>query len=132
MEIDRRRAPKERLLGIPDNRLGGTAFPFSELDKEGAARVVHASVSGTAVVVFWDRSVQGAMAYRPRLDGEAIFFDVRNDKIVDTSTGSTWRLDGEAIDGPLKGRQLEPIAEAYVSFWFSWAAFHTETAIWEG
>ena len=131
MEIDRRRGPKERLLGIPDERLGGTAFPFFELDEGGPLRAVHASVSGRSVVVFWDRSAWGAMAYVPRLDGQPISFEVRDGQIVDTATGSAWRLDGRAVDGPLAGAQLEPIAEAFVSFWFAWAAFYPETRIWE-
>ena len=130
MEIDRRRAPKERLLGVPDDRLGGTAFPFFELDKGGSVRALHASVSGKSVVVFWDRAVQGAMAFEPRLNSQAITFEVRDGRIVDIGTGSTWRLDGLATDGPLTGAQLEPIAEAFVSFWFAWAAFHPETRIW--
>ena len=130
MEIDRRRGPKERVLGIPDDRRGGTAFPFFELDKDGPLRALHASVSGRAVVVFWDRAAQGAMAFEPRLNGQAITFEVRDGRIVDSGTGSTWRLDGLAIDGTLAGTQLEPIAEAYVSFWFAWASFHPETQIW--
>ena len=130
MEIDRRRGPKERLLGIPDGRLGGTAFPFFELDKAGPVRALHASVSGKAVVVFWDRAAQGAMAFEPRLDGQPVAFEVREGRIVDLGTQSTWRLDGLAIDGPLAGVRLEPIAEAFVSFWFAWAAFHPETQIW--
>ena len=131
-EIDPRRAPKERLLGIPDDRQGGMAFPFFELDADGPVRAVHASVSGTPVVVFWDRAVQGAMAFRPRLDGQTFLFETRNGRIVDVGTGSTWRVDGLAVDGPLAGTQLDPIAKAFVSFWFSWAVFHPETRIWEG
>ncbi len=131
MEIDTRRAPKERVLGIPDDRLGGTVFPFFELDAIGPVRVVHESVAGTPIVVFWDRALQGAMAYQPTLDGQSMTFEARQGRIVDVGTESTWRLDGVAIDGPLAGAHLEPIAEAYVAFWFAWAAFHPETRIWE-
>ena len=131
MEIDRRRGPKERLLGIPDNRLGGTAFPFFELDEAGPVRALHASVAGRSVVVFWDRAAQGAMAFEPRLNGQIASFEVRDGRIVDVGTGSTWRLDGLATDGPLAGTRLEPIAEAFVAFWFAWAAFYPETQIWE-
>ena len=131
MEIDRRRGPKERLLGIPDDRRGGTAFPFFELDEAGPVRALQASVAGKSVVVFWDRAAQGAMAFEPRLDGQPMTFEVREGRIVDVGTESTWRLDGLAIDGPLAGTRLEPIAEAFVSFWFAWAAFYPETQIWE-
>lgn len=131
MEIDTRRPPKERVLGIPDDRLGGTAFPFFELDADGPVRVLHESVSGKFVVIFWDRAVEGAMAYQPTLGGQPMTFEVREGRIVDVATESTWRIDGVAIDGPLAGARLEPIAEAYVAFWFAWAAFHPEIRIWE-
>jgi len=132
MEIDPRRRPKERLLGIPDDRLGGTAFPFFELDANGPVQAVHESVAGTPVVVFWDRAVQGAMAYQPRLDGQPLTFEAREGRLVDVETQSEWRIDGTAIAGPLAGARLEPVAEAFVAFWFAWAAFHPETRIWEG
>jgi len=119
------------VLGIPDDRLGGAVFPFFELDANGPVRALHESVAGTPVVVFWDRALQGAMAYQPTLDGQSMTFEARQGRIVDVGTESTWRLDGLAIDGPLTGAHLEPIAEAYVAFWFAWAAFHPETRIWE-
>ena len=132
MEIDRRRPPKSRVLGIPDSRLGGTAFLFSELDKDDAiVSVVHKLVDIGPVVVFWDKLRRSAMAYAPRLNGTRINFEVREEQIVDVETGSVWSVDGLAIEGPLAGSRLEPIKEAFVSFWFAWAAFHTETEIWE-
>ena len=131
MDIDPRRAPKERVLGIPDDRTGGTAFPFFELDADGPVRALHGSVAGAPVVVLWDRAFQGAMAFQPSLDGQSMTFEVRQGRIIDTGTESTWRLDGMAVEGPLAGAQLTPVAEAYVAFWFAWAAFHPETRIWE-
>jgi len=35
-----------------------------------------------------------------------------------------------AGSGPLRGQRLEPVAEAYVAFWFAWAAFHRQTTLW--
>ena len=50
----------------------------------------------------------------------------------DVETGSLGRVDGRASEGPLAGRHLEPIADAYVAFWFAWAAFQPETVVWGG
>lgn len=47
----------------------------------------------------------------------------------DEATGSLWRLDGLAMEGPHSGRRLEPVEEAYVAFWFAWADFHPETVL---
>ena len=57
-------------------------------------------------------------------------FSIQNGTIVDDETGSTWSVDGVAIDGPRKGEQLDPVDVAYVSFWFAWAAFQPETDLW--
>lgn len=131
MEIDRRRPPKARLLGIPDNRLGGTAFLFSELDNGEPYTVVHSLEDIGPVVIFWDNTFRSAMAYSPRMGNERINFEVQDEQIKDLETGSTWQVDGLAIDGPLAGTRLAPIDRAFVSFWFAWAAFHAETEIWE-
>ncbi len=130
MSIDARRLPKERVLGIPDPG-GGVAFPFFELDEIGPLAAVHERVGGQDVVVFWDRTRRGATAYRPLAGGQALTFEAREGGLFDTQTGSAGRLDGKAVDGPLAGVQLAPVAEAYVAFWFAWAAFEPQTRIFE-
>ena len=126
--INRRRPPKERLLGIPGTD-GGIAFPFNELDKTPVT-VVEETSDGKDVVVFWSRFHRGAAAFRPALGDLNLSFRVENGIFVDEQTGSTWQLDGLAIDGPLVGERLEPISDAYVAFWFAWAAFSPPTRVW--
>ncbi len=132
MDLDGRQPPKARLLGIPDSRRGGVAFLFSDLDNGEAVRVIHERAEDGPVVVFWNKAYESAMAYRTILDGTRLTFQVRSDRIVDVETRSEWGIDGRATAGPLAGARLEPLAEAYVAFWFAWAAFHPETRIWEG
>jgi len=130
--IDRRRPPKERALGIPTDK-GGLVFPFGILDETGApVRIVRANVSGEDVIVFWDSVRKGAMAYYPQHAGQALTFSSDGGKILDNETGSQWRVDGQAIAGSLKGVQLEPVADAYVAFWFAWAAFQPNIKVWTG
>ena len=53
------------------------------------------------------------------------------DRLLDADeTGSTWSVNGVAINGPRKGEQFDPVDVAYVSFWFAWAAFQPETDLW--
>jgi len=132
MEIDGRQPPKARLLGIPDSRRGGVAFLFSDLDNGEAVRVIHERAEDGPIVVFWNKKYESAMAYRTVLDGARLRFQARDGRIVDVETQSEWHIDGRATSGPLAGAHLEPVAEAYVAFWFAWAAFHPETRIWEG
>lgn len=132
--VDSRRPMKERTLGIPEvNGSGGVGFPFNALaDAEpGPVAAVHASAQGRDAVVLWDQRAGGAMAFDARVDGTELTFSVEEDRIVDTQTGSTWRVDGLAVAGSSEGRRLEPVAEAYVSFWFAWMAFQPDAELWE-
>ena len=127
--LDERREPKERVLGIPDGE-GGISFPFGELDELGEAAVVPIEQAGREMVVFFDRSAQGAMVYQPVLDGDVLTFRAEGDRILDEQTNSVWTVDGLAVEGPLARRRLTAIPEAYVAYWFAWAAFHPDTELW--
>ena len=48
--------------------------------------------------------------------------------ITDEETGSTWNIIGQAVDGSLKGRRLEPLLHGN-HFWLAWAAFNPDTII---
>ena len=110
---------------INDARDSGRPFFLSAFHCD-----VNASNDQT-VVVFWNSAYQSALAYRTLLDGTRLSFLVRDGRIVDAETQSEWRIDGVATSGPLVDTRLEPVAEAYVAFWFAWAAFHPQTRVWE-
>ena len=125
--IDERRLPKERVLGVP-TASGGIAFPFHEFEALGSHAVV--DLPENEMVVFWSGGAEAAMAFRHILDGQRLTFRVSQEGIRDEGTGSLWQIDGEAVDGPLKGRRLVPVADAHVSYWFGWVAFNPSTTIW--
>ncbi len=129
---DSRRLNKERVFGIPSDRPdGGAAYPFLELDAGAAPTfAVHDFVNATSVVVFWDREAQGAAGFRRNLGSETLTFSGHDGAFRDAETGSTWRLDGLAVSGPLEGERLVPITEAYTAFWFAWTDFHPDTQLW--
>jgi len=125
MSFDERRPPKERVLGIPAGDDGGVALPFRALDADGPVRVVSVAAGGTQNTVFWDRAAEAAAAFET-----AATFSVQDGRIVDEATGSTWTVTGVAVEGPRAGERLTPVDEAYVAFWFAWAAFQPETTLW--
>lgn len=129
--LDSRRFTKERVLGIPAGE-GGIAFPFLALMEQGQVAVAEAALPGssTEVVVLWDGEAEAAAAFDRVLDGRKLGFEARDGGFVDTETGSAWRIDGLAVEGPLAGSRLDAIAEAHVAFWFAWALFHPGTEIW--
>lgn len=129
---DARRLPKERVLGIPSDRPdGGLAVPFLELEAvSGRRAVVHDHVNATSVVVFWDSDAQAAAAFQRNHGGLTLTFAATDEGFRDQETGTLWRLDGLAVDGPLTGERLSPIVDSYTAFWFAWTDFHTETRLW--
>jgi hypothetical protein len=129
---DTRRQTKERVLGVPGGGAGSLAFPFFELEAEGDRAAVHETVNGGRVLVLWETAAAGAAAFRPEANGQPLTFEVAGGEFRDLETGSTWRLDGLAVEGPLAGTSLEPIDDAFVAFWFAWSTFEPGTRIWEG
>lgn len=122
--VDARRPRKELALGIPNDD-GGIALPFGILDNGEPMRVV---ALNSNTVVFWDQARRSAAAF----ESDDHTFQIQNGRIVDASTSSEWTVDGHATSGSLAGATLEPIAEAYLAFWFAWTAFHPEIELWEG
>lgn len=130
-EIDERRPPKERVLGIPVEGGGGIAFPFGLLEEAGApVAVVHHDLPGQGAVVFWSGDAEAAMAFEPRVGEQLLTFTVLDGAIMDRQTGTVWSVDGRALEGSLAGERLPMIETAYVAYWFAWAAFQPETAVW--
>ncbi len=141
-EPDPRLPAHARVLGL---RAGGEALavPFAGLDLEP---VVQRELGGAPVVVFWrrgtasalshanvalGRDVGAAVAFDPRIDGETLTFAEDGGLFVDAQTGSAWDLTGVALQGPLEGRRLRSLPQTN-SFWFAWAAFNPDTAIFRG
>jgi hypothetical protein len=77
------------------------------------------------------RDVGAAAAFSRRVDGRPLTFHTRGGRVTDQQTGSSWDQFGRAVAGPLTGSRLAPVT-AMDSFWFDWAAFHPDTAIWAG
>jgi hypothetical protein len=129
VQLDGRRPPKERVLGIPVAREAGMAYPFGILAKE-QRQAVHRRIDDGLLVVFWDRDLQAAAAYFSMAEGRELRFEIRNGAFRDVETGTTWSFDGRALAGPLEGRALGAYADAYVAYWFAWAAFQPATDVW--
>ncbi|MBK9052723.1 MAG: DUF3179 domain-containing protein [Chloroflexi bacterium] len=141
--------------GIPDDRLpamarvvtvslpgGDVAYPYNEL---AVPKVVNDSRFGQDMVVFFQPGTNSALdtariadgedvgatgVFDPHLDGEKLTFRWDGTRIIDDQTGSHWNIAGQAESGPLTGQQLMRLVHGD-HFWFSWAAFRPDTAIYQ-
>lgn len=132
-ELDVRRPPKERVLGIPSAG-GGLAVPLTLLDglrpEQSPVAVANATLDGEPIAVFWNVFAQAAIPFRAEANGQSLTFEAVGAERRDIETGSSWDLFGAAYEGPLEGVQLERVPDAYIAFWFAWAEFNPETELW--
>ena len=131
---DKRIYPKEYVLGIVVNDKA-KAYPFSVLSR---GTVVNDSFQGIPLLVVFDAESVAGVIFRRDFEGKVLSFkkNPRSDRkrplLTDDTTGSVWEgLAGRAIQGPLKGKQLEPMP-ATPSFWFGWADHYPQTELYLG
>lgn len=138
-EGDDRLLPTERVAAVTVGE-ESAAFPFSFLETE---RVVHRSLGGEDLVVFFKPGARSALDQRSiadsrevgstgiflrELDGQALTFEAAGDNFVDRETGTRWNIFGQGLSGALAGQRLTPVEHAN-HFWFAWAAFRPDTTV---
>lgn len=108
-------------------RLGDTvtAYPLPLLEKQ---TLINDSVAGEPVVVIFDHEGKGAMIFPRTLENQVLDFAVKDGQVI--AGGSRWSpTTGVALDGPLKGKQLEAMP-AIISFATAWKRFHPQGRIY--
>ena len=138
--VDKRLPAMERVLSVTHagrNRI----YPFSELKQRG---VINDEFSGLPLVVFYKRNtlsaldkrqikdsrmIHAATVFNRQLGNRILRFKLIGDDIVDEQTGSRWNQLGQALSGPLAGKQLSPV-DSGVHFAFAWLAFNPDTEIY--
>lgn len=127
MNVDRSRPIKERVLAIRSGR-GGMGYPFGELADLGSVVALNETLFGVPTAIFFEaRDGSTALAFDARVNGTTLMFDADPTGFwTDRETGSTWSVDGTAIDGPLVGERLQTRSDAYTLFWFAWRHFQPD------
>ena len=131
---DDRLDPKDLIVGVD---FGGLkkAYPFSILDDQP---VLNDSVDDRDALIYFDHPSGTALVYDRTIDGRSLTFRLDGSPagiqttLVDDETGSRWlAFTGVALDGPLKGRQLERVP-SHLSFWFAWTDWNPDTQLFGG
>jgi hypothetical protein len=131
-----------RVLGV-ETSSGAHVFPLTALASDP---LLNLELDGRSVVIIANRHLRSALdreriaesrtvpaanAYDRRVGDRLLRFEVRDGEIVDRETGSRWNVLGEAVQGPLTGARLEPVAGG-VHFAFAWLAFRPDSTIHRG
>lgn len=120
---DPRLSPAAVVLAL---KIEGEAVVYSLEPSEPS--VVHDEVGGSPVAIFLDPDSQTGAAFHPVAAGELLRFRWTEAGPIDENTGSLWDLSGRAVDGPLRGEQLEQLPTR-ISFWFAIVAAEPDIEI---
>jgi len=143
IEQDGRLPAAERVVTVTlDEAAVDIAYPLSILSK---VSVINDLQGGQDITVFFTPGTSSALGsqliasgedvgatgvFNSNLEGQKLTFSQQDERLVDNETGSSWNILGQATDGPLVGKSLEPVVHGD-HFWFSWAAFKPETIIYQ-
>jgi len=122
---DARLHPKTDVVGVTSDG-AAKAYPLDAVEHAG---VVNDTVGDRPVVV--TTGPDGTLvAYDRRSDGRTLTFSAGGDGHI-RAGDSRWRiLTGEAVDGPFAGSTLARANDRSPMFWFAWAEFHPDTALY--
>ncbi|MBI4362658.1 MAG: DUF3179 domain-containing protein [Euryarchaeota archaeon] len=120
---DDRLHPKAIVYGL---QLGNEsrAYPLEEVRK---ARVAHDALAGRDLLVVHHPLLDVVRVFDRRAGDRTLDFTNTSGNVLTDSTGSTWSLDGEKLQGNGRLRRMDTIH----GFWFSWASFHPNTSIFK-
>lgn len=130
-DVDSRLKPLTSVLGIEFLE----ATKAYELDRLPDRACLLDELGDERVAVFWYKPTQTAVAFDRQLGGQILTFyadDISPESapFKDKETGSRWTLAGRAVDGPLRGKELNWVNSIQCR-WYAWSAEYPETLLYE-
>lgn len=99
------------------------AYDWNELVKQ---KVINDTFQNIPVVLVLDNDGNSFHVWNRRLNDKTLYFNFDAAQILKDTTNSVWNMNGECIDGALKGSKLA-VVQSYQEFWHSWESFHPFT-----
>jgi hypothetical protein len=128
--VDPRLDPLTNVLGVT---LGEQtkAYVLDALDERACLQDV---VGGEQIAVFWYGPTRSAVAFNRTLDDRVLTFyadDVSPESapFKDKETGTRWTLAGRAVDGPLRGKELQWVNSIQCR-WYAWSAEYPQSKLY--
>ncbi|MHC4875792.1 MAG: DUF3179 domain-containing (seleno)protein [Planctomycetota bacterium] len=130
-EVDSRLKPHQMVMGI---EFDGTQKAYSLNDLPERACLLD-EAGDREVAILWYGPTRTAVAFDRHLNGRSLTLyadDISPETapFKDRETGSRWTLAGRAVDGPLRGSELNWI-DSIQCRWYAWAAEYPETQLYE-
>lgn len=128
-EVDPRLKPTANVLGVEvDGRT--KVYP---IDDAGRRACFNDSLADQQIAVFWYQPTRTAVAFSRELDGQTLTFyadsiSPESAPIKDRETGTRWTLAGRAVDGPLRGEELNWVSSVQCR-WYAWAAEYPKSQL---
>ncbi len=129
-KVDARLAPQSPVLGVEFN--GQTrAYPLNESVERDC---IGDQVGDEAIAVFWYQPTRSAVAFNRSVEGRTLTFfadpiSPETAPFKDRETGTRWTLAGRAVDGPLKGKELQWV-RSIQCHWYAWVAEYPATSLY--
>ena len=102
------------------------AYDWNELVQK---RIIHDTINVTSIVLVLENDEMSFHVWNKKIDNAVLQFelDVNTQMLKDSITNTMWDMNGNCVEGKLKGRQVNSVP-AYQEFWHSWQSFHPGTA----
>jgi len=129
---DTRLPGKAMVVGVHDGP-DAAAAPLSVL---AVKNVLVFDLNRRKALLYYSRENKTAAVFRASVDGRDLTFHGvkkgNQELLEDDQTKSLWLpLEGRAVRGPLKGRQMQRIPYMR-SFWYAWSAYRPDTRLLAG
>ncbi len=101
------------------------AYDWNDLVKQ---KIINDTFQNIAIVLVLENDDRSFHVWNRKLNNQVFHFtlDAATQFLKDSSSNTIWNMNGECIEGSLKGRRLLPV-QAYQEFWHSWESFHPGT-----
>jgi hypothetical protein len=133
-KMDDRLKPEALVVGISEGD-HPAAYPLTDTQGRYPAQPRAMEIAGPGserLVILSDPDAHAAAVYRPEAKQQHLTFATQENAGApqwrDRQTGSAWNLEGECVEGPLKGEGLAPANFVRVR-WYAWSAAYPKTAV---
>lgn len=115
---------KSWVIGVEMNG-HAKAYDWNDLVKQ---RVINDTFQNKPLVLVLENDNRSFHVFNRQLNTMLLEFrfDAASQTLKDATSNSAWNMNGECIEGILKGNRLSAI-QAYQEFWHSWESFHPAT-----